>query len=37
MPELFKDHTSPKTERAMMAMLQMKKIDLEKLMRAYEG
>jgi predicted 3-demethylubiquinone-9 3-methyltransferase (glyoxalase superfamily) len=37
MDQFFKDHTSPKTERAMMAMLQMKKIDLEKLKRAYEG
>src|SRR5689334_13761429 len=37
MAQFFEDHTSPKTERAMMAMLQMKKIDLEKLKRAYEG
>ena len=37
MAELFKDHTSPKTERAMAAMLQMKKMDIEKLKRAYEG
>ena len=37
MDQFFKDHTSPKTERAMMAMLEMKKIDLEKLKRAYEG
>jgi predicted 3-demethylubiquinone-9 3-methyltransferase (glyoxalase superfamily) len=34
MAELFKDHTSPKTQRAMMAMLQMKKLDIEKLKRA---
>ena len=37
MDEFFKDHTSPKTERAMTAMLQMKKLDIAKLKRAYEG
>src|SRR5262245_43929617 len=32
--ELFNDHTSAKAQRAMTAMLQMKKIDIEKLKRA---
>jgi predicted 3-demethylubiquinone-9 3-methyltransferase (glyoxalase superfamily) len=32
--ELFNDHTSAKARRAMTAMLQMKKIDIQKLQRA---
>jgi predicted 3-demethylubiquinone-9 3-methyltransferase (glyoxalase superfamily) len=32
--ELFNDHTSVKAQHAMTAMLQMKKIDIEKLKRA---
>jgi predicted 3-demethylubiquinone-9 3-methyltransferase (glyoxalase superfamily) len=33
----FRDEKSPGAERAMEAMLQMKKIDMEELKRAYEG
>lgn len=35
--ELLKDHTSAKTERAMAAMMGMKKLDLAALKRAYKG
>jgi predicted 3-demethylubiquinone-9 3-methyltransferase (glyoxalase superfamily) len=35
--ELVGDPKSEKSQRAMQAMLQMKKIDLEKLKRAYDG
>lgn len=37
MAELFKDHTSPGYQRAMNAMLQMKKLDIAALKKAYEG
>lgn len=37
MPELFKDHTSPGYQRAMQAMLDMKKLDIAALKKAYEG
>ena len=35
--EMLADHTSEKSERAMTAMLQMKKLDIDKLKRAYGG
>src|SRR5215204_2197068 len=37
MEEMFEEPTSPKSERVMRAMLQMKKIDIAALKRAYEG
>ncbi len=37
MIDLVGDPNSEKSQRAMKAMLQMKKIDLEKIRRAYEG
>lgn len=37
MAELFKDHTSPEYQRAMNAMLQMKKLDIAALKKAYES
>lgn len=37
MEEMFRDSTSPATERAMTAMLQMKKIIIADLERAYAG
>ena len=37
MAELFKDSPNQKTERAMAAMLRMKKLDVAELERAYEG
>jgi len=36
-PELLKDHQSEKSQRAMTAMLQMKKPDIEEMKRAYAG
>ena len=36
MEEMFKDEKSPGAERVMNAMLQMKKLDMEELQRAYE-
>jgi predicted 3-demethylubiquinone-9 3-methyltransferase (glyoxalase superfamily) len=35
--EMVNDHASEKSQRAMNAMLQMKKLDIEKLQRAYAG
>ncbi len=35
--ELVSDHRSEKTQRAMEAMLQMKKLDIAELQRAYNG
>ena len=37
MEEMLKDERSPGAERAMNALLQMKKIDMNALQRAYEG
>ena len=37
MDELFKGDATPKSERAMSTMLQMKKLDIEALRRAYDG
>lgn len=37
MEELFKDENTARTQRAMEAMLRMKKIDIAELRRAYEG
>jgi predicted 3-demethylubiquinone-9 3-methyltransferase (glyoxalase superfamily) len=37
MDELFKDEKSEGTQRAMEAMLRMKKIDIVELRRAYDG
>lgn len=37
MEEMFKDEKSPGAARAMNAMLQMKKLDIEALREAYEG
>lgn len=37
LPELFKDHESEKAQRAMTAMLRMKKIDIGELERATVG
>ena len=37
LPEMIKDPDSEKSQRAMKAMLQMKKIDIDELKRAYEG
>jgi predicted 3-demethylubiquinone-9 3-methyltransferase (glyoxalase superfamily) len=35
--DMLKDHASPQAERAMEAMLRMKKIDIAELERAYAG
>jgi predicted 3-demethylubiquinone-9 3-methyltransferase (glyoxalase superfamily) len=35
--ELLGDPDSDKTERAMKTLLQMKKIDIQKIKRAYDG
>jgi predicted 3-demethylubiquinone-9 3-methyltransferase (glyoxalase superfamily) len=35
--DLLKDHASPRTQRAMLAMFQMKKLDIAALQQAYEG
>ena len=37
LPELLKDSDSEKSQRAMNALLQMKKLDIKELKRAYEG
>ena len=37
MDDMMRDHTSPDAQRAMEAMLRMKKIDIAELQRAYEG
>ena len=37
MDELFEDHESPGYQRAMTAMLKMKKLDIAELERAYRG
>jgi predicted 3-demethylubiquinone-9 3-methyltransferase (glyoxalase superfamily) len=37
LPELLKDEKSPRAQRAMKAMLNMKKLDIDGLKRAYEG
>jgi predicted 3-demethylubiquinone-9 3-methyltransferase (glyoxalase superfamily) len=37
MADLFTDHTSPKAERAMAAMLKMKKLDIAEIKKAVEG
>jgi len=37
LPEMLKDHESPKAQRAMEAMLRMKKIDIGELERAVAG
>lgn len=37
LPEMLKDHESPKAQRAMAAMLRMKKIDIRELERAAAG
>lgn len=37
LPELVEDHTSEKSQRAMNAMLKMKKLDIAKLQEAYDG
>ena len=37
MEEMMKDESSPGAERAMDAMMKMKKIDIAELQRAYEG
>lgn len=37
LPRMFRDHRSEKYQRAMEAMLKMKKLDIEELERAYAG
>lgn len=37
MAEFFRDHTSPGYQRVMTAMMQMKKLDIAQLRKAYEG
>jgi predicted 3-demethylubiquinone-9 3-methyltransferase (glyoxalase superfamily) len=37
LPELVSDPSSPQSQRAMTAMMQMKKLDIGKLQAAYEG
>jgi predicted 3-demethylubiquinone-9 3-methyltransferase (glyoxalase superfamily) len=37
LPEMLKDHESPKAQRAMEALLRMKKIDIRELERAVAG
>lgn len=37
MDDMFKDHDSPGAQRAMEALLKMKKPDIAELKRAYEG
>jgi hypothetical protein len=34
---MLKDHESPQAQRAMEAMLRMKKLDIAELERAYDG
>jgi predicted 3-demethylubiquinone-9 3-methyltransferase (glyoxalase superfamily) len=37
LPELIADHSSPKSQRAMQAMLRMKKLDITELEKAFAG
>ena len=37
MDEMYKDHTSPNAKRVMAAMLEMKKLDIAELKRAFDG
>jgi predicted 3-demethylubiquinone-9 3-methyltransferase (glyoxalase superfamily) len=37
LPEMLEDHTSERSQRAMEALLKMKKLDIEELKRAYAG
>jgi predicted 3-demethylubiquinone-9 3-methyltransferase (glyoxalase superfamily) len=37
LPELLGDQKSEKSQRAMLAMMQMKKLDIAELKRAYDG
>jgi predicted 3-demethylubiquinone-9 3-methyltransferase (glyoxalase superfamily) len=37
LPDMVKDHTSPKAQRAMNAMLKMKKLNIAELEKAYAG
>jgi predicted 3-demethylubiquinone-9 3-methyltransferase (glyoxalase superfamily) len=37
LPEMLSDPDAAKSQRAMVAMLQMKKLDIDALTRAYEG
>jgi predicted 3-demethylubiquinone-9 3-methyltransferase (glyoxalase superfamily) len=37
LPQLLADATSPKSQRAMLAMMEMKKLDIAKLKSAFEG